>query len=308
MHSPKTRSTSYLALVGGALAVSALVAGCVTSSGAPAPAAPSNPTDTGDNGPAASDSTGTFYLRAWQTQALAPQYTFGLLPQVTISGGVFIDGIVAVPAIYPGPLWVQPSAQTISVAGIQAIVAEARKQGLLDGRTDFIDQAVMGGISAHLELVVDGQKYELTGDPDALTRCRCIPDPGTAPAFAAFWQKLTGLAQWLPDDLGPSAPYEPDRLAVLAMPPTQDASPSTQDTSAMTPKQVPWPLATPFAKFGTAMGNETFRCGVVSGADLASLLPVVKQANQLTRFADSEGTVDSLVVRALVPGEPGPCA
>jgi hypothetical protein len=286
--------------------VAALVAGCVTGSGAAAPPAGSPSAAPSSGAGEASSPSPTpnpsFYLRAWQTQALAPQYTFGVLPQATISGGVFINGLIAVPAIYPGPLWVQPVAQTISQAGIDAIVAEARKDGLFDGNSEFIDQALMGGVDAHLVMVVDGTTYDLTGDPTALTRCRCAnPDPGTAAAFAAFWQKLTGLNEWLPDDLGPSAPYEPARLAVLAMPPSEPAT-------GVTANQVPWPLATPFSKLGTAMGNETFRCAVVSGADLEILLPVVKQSSQITRFEDSEGTADSLVVRALVPGEASPCA
>ena len=45
----------------------------------------------------------------------------------------------------------------------------------------------------------------------------------------------------------------------------------------------------------------------VTGADLAKLEPVVKQANQLTRFVDSANVKDSLLVRVLVPGEPSPC-
>jgi hypothetical protein len=47
---------------------------------------------------------------------------------------------------------------------------------------------------------------------------------------------------------------------------------------------------------------------VVSGADVTRLVPVVKQSNQLTRFVDSSGVKNSLVVRVLVPGEPGPCS
>jgi hypothetical protein len=302
MLAPQVRSMLSLRLLGGALAVAALVSGCVTASGAAGSPSAAPSSGAAQSGSPSPTPNGSFYLRAWQTQALAPQYTFGVLPQVTISGGVFINGIIAVPAIYPGPLWVQPVARPISQAGIDAIVAEARKDGLLGGKSDFIDQALMGGVDAHLLMVVDGKTYDLTGDPTALSRCNCTnPEPDTAAAFAAFWQKLTGLDMWLPDDLGPSAPYEPTRLAVLATPPSEPAS-------GITANQVSWPLATPFSKFGTAMGNETFRCGVVSGTDLETLLPVVQQSSQITRFEDSEGTVDSLVVRALLPGEPSPCA
>src|SRR5664280_3452396 len=81
----------------GLLVAALVLAGCVGSgsggsggsggpSSSPAPsAAPSTPV-----------SIGGFYLRAWQTQALAPQYTFGWLAPVTISDGQFIDGNIAI--------------------------------------------------------------------------------------------------------------------------------------------------------------------------------------------------------------------
>ena len=298
MSSPSVRSSLYFARLVGALGVSIVVAGCVTAGGgAGASASGGSPSA----GPSGSSSASGFYLRAWQTQALAPQLTFGSLPVVTISNGEFIDGMVAVPAIYPGPLWIGPSARPISAKGIDAIVAEARKQGLLGIKSNFVDQALAGAVLGHIQLIVDGKTYDLTGDPDALTRCRCIPDPATDGAFAAFWQKLSDLNSWLPSELGSSATYEPDRVAVLAMPPTDAAS-------GITPSQVAWPLLTPFSKFGTALGNDGYRCGVVSGTDLVKLMPVVKAQNQLTRFVDSENVKDSLTVRVLVPGEESPCA
>jgi len=293
-----------------------LLVGCVAAggggSGPTDPASPSAPggssapsqdvpggspsPSTAPNGPSAS---GGFYLRTWRTQALAPQYTFAWLSLATISDGKFIDGMVAVPAIYPGPLWVGPSVRTISAKGIDAIIAEARKQGLLGTKADFVETPKPGAQLGHLLLVVDGKQYELTGDP-AAAASDSAPVPGTAAAFATFWQKVTSLSMWLPDELGQSSSYEPDRLAVLALPPTQE-------TNGITPSEVPWPLATPFSAFGTAMGNDTSRCAVVSGADLGKLEPVIKQSNQLTRFVDSLGARDSVQVRVMVPGEPNPC-
>lgn len=279
-----------------------LLVGCVAAGGGGSgPTSPSAPggspsPSTVPNGPS---SSGGFYLRAWQTQALAPQYTFGWLAVATISDGKFIDGMVAVPAIYPGPLWIGPSVRTITAKGIDAIVAEAGKQGLLGTKTDFVETPKAGAVMGHIQLVVDGKTYELTGDPAAAVS-DSAPAPGTAAAFASFWQKVTSLAMWLPDELGQSSSYEPDRLAVLALPPTQE-------TNGITPSEVPWPLATPFSAFGTAMGNSTYRCAVVSGADLGKLEPVIKQSNQLTRFVDSLGARDSVQVRVMVPGEPNPC-
>lgn len=306
MSSPSVRSSLCFARLAGALAVSIAVAGCVTAGGGASSSASGSSSSASTSaspsaGPSDSSSASGFYLRAWQTQALAPQETFNRLPVVTISDGKFIDGRVAVPAIYPGPLWIGPTTRAIGARGIDAIVAEARKQGLLGTKSDFVDQAMAGAVLGHIQLVVAGRTYDLTGDPEAVTRCRCIPDPGTNGAFAAFWQKLSDLNSWLPAELGSSAPYEPERVAVLAMPPSEAAS-------GITPSEVVWPLTTPFSKFGTAMGNDSYRCGVVSGPDLAKLLPVAKAQNQLTRFVDSENVKDSLQVRVLVPGEAGPCA
>ncbi len=284
-----------------------LVAGCVAAASTASPTAPggssspSTPVPSGSPSPSAPSSASGFYLRAWQTQALAPQYTFTWLPQATISDGKYIDGIVAVPAIYPGPLWVGPSVQTISAKGIDAIVAEAHRQGLLGTISDFPGAPMAGAVTGHIQMIVDGTTYDLTGSPDAVATAGATPAPGTAAAFAAFWQKLTELAMWLPDELGQSSAYEPESMAVLALPPT-DA------TNGMKPNDVAWPLATPFSKLGTAMGNDAYRCAVVTGADLAKLLPVVQRSNQLTRFVDSAKVTDSLLVRAMVPGESNPCA
>jgi hypothetical protein len=241
-----------------------------------------------------------FYLRAGRSQALAPQYTFAWLPVVTISDGILIDGNVAVPAIYPGPLWIGPSARTISAGATDAIVAEARRLGLLGGKSDFTGAPMPGSVIAHIAMTVDGRAYELVGDPAAMATCNCTPEPGTAAAFGAFWDKVTGLSGWLPGELGASVPFEPDRLAVLSMPPAEAAN-------GISAKQVPWPLATPLSSFGTPFGGE-FRCAVATGADLAKLVPVVKSANQLTQFVDGTGVARSLQVRPLVPGEPSPCA
>ena len=284
---------------GATSAVLVLVAGCVASAGIASSTVPSSPSPSPAD-PSGSSSASGFYLRAWQTQALAPQYTFGWLPIATISDGKFIDGMVAVPAIYPGPLWVDPSVRPISARGIDAIVAEARKLGLLGTKSDFTDTPMPGSVTVHIQMVVDGKTYELSGSQD-VKAIDATPAPGTAAAFAAFWQRITALSSWIPAELGLSSQYEPERLAVLALPPTKE-------TSGITPTEVPWPLPTPFATFGTALGNGTYRCAVVSGADLAKLVQVVKQSNQLTLFVDSSGTKDSIQVHVMVPGEPDPCS
>jgi hypothetical protein len=280
-------------LLAGSLLSAALVAGCVGVGGEPSP---TGPVATGS--PAANG----FYLRAWRTQAVEPRYTFGWLPSVTISDGQYISGMVAVPAIYPGPIYVGLSSRSISARGIDMIVAEARKDGLLGAQSDFPEGGMprTGSITAHVQLVVDGVTYELTGALPSGPGPDSAP-PGTAAAFASFWSRLETLDAWLATELRPSTPYTPTRIAAMLTPPTEASG-------GIAPNETPWPLTSTFATFGQPYGGSVYRCATVTGTDLATLQPVIQASNQLTRFVDSTGAKASLQARVLVPGESGPCA
>ena len=294
-------TASFARLAGASLTAALLMAGCVASGGAvgtahegpsatpasPAPATPAGPPSTG------------FYLMAWQTQALAPQETFGWLPVATIADGQYIDGRVAIPMIYPGPIYIDPSARSINAAGIAAIVAEARADGLLGDMTDFSAGSAPGSVLGHIMITVDGVTHDLTGPlpSDAST----TGAPGTVAAFMAFWNRVGSIDSWLATDLGPSQTYSPASIAVLVVPPTDSGA-------GITASEVAWPLASKFAAFGQPFGGSVYRCATVTGPDLAKLLPVVQSSNALTRFVDSTGAKMSLHVRVLVPGETGPCA
>jgi hypothetical protein len=282
-----------------ALATALAVSGCVAApAGAtPEPSAPGPSPSEGT--PSGGPSGGAFYLRGWITQALAPQYTFGFMPPVTIGDSVLYDGMVAVPAIYPGPLYVGLSTRTISQAGIDRIVAEATARGLLGSQTQF-GSTLPGGQTCHVRLVEGGVTHDLAGNCSRSAAGTSAAATAAA-AFAGFWEKLTSTEMWLADTLGPSIAYTPERLAVMTIPPAEPSGP-------ITPSQAAWPLAVPFASFGTPSGGNDYRCAIVSGGDLATLLPVVQAANALTRFTDSAGTVRSLQVRVLTPGDAGPCA
>jgi hypothetical protein len=298
-HEPTLAIARFAAL----FAAAAFLAGCVASGG-------SNPTAVDRGSPAASAAVATpggsssaagFYLRAWQSQALAPQYTFGVLPAATISGGKYIDGLVAIPMIYPGPMYIGLSEQPISAAGIEKIVAEARQDGLLGDKSDFVETPMPGSIMAHIQLVVDGVTHELTG-PMPSDAGGTPAAPGSTAAFVSFWNRINGLAPWLGTELGQSAPYAPTSIAIMLTPPA-DAS------GGIAPTEKPWPLTTAFAVFGTPLGGAAgYRCATVSGADLATLLPAVQAANALTVFVDSTGAKMSAKVQVLVPGDSGPCA
>lgn len=276
------------AVVAGSLLMAALIAsGCVAagstgSTESASPRASDNP----------SASTSGLYLRAWQSQALAPQYTFGWLPSVTIANGQLIDGMVAVPAIYPGPIYVGLSSRTISQTDVDAIVALARQDGILDSNNDFSQGMMPGGIASNVLIVVDGTSYQVEA-PVANAKS------ANAARFTDFLGKIQSLGTWL-TDLGPEKSYTPDRLAVLV-----GAPKAPDQVLTSTPKPATWPLTAGLDTFGTALAG--YRCGVVTGADLTALLPIVQAANQLTIFTDSAGHQASLQTRVLVPEEPGPC-
>lgn len=281
----------------GALILAMLLAAC----GGPGPAPSPTPT------PAPSPTPGAegFYLRAWLSQALPPQHTLTWLPPLTISEGMAIDGNVAIPMIFPGPLMIVPNVREITPEGQAAIVDLARRLGLLDGQTDFTGSTAMpGSTTAHVLMVIDGSEVELIGDPSATGRCptgdlRCQPEAATAEAFAWFWARLGYLDDWLEGEVGPTAAYAPERLLVVSTPPTDLDVPA---------QPVAWPLEAGLPELGEPWIIDGTRCATVEGDELEILLPVLLAANQASVFVDSADEARALLVRVLVPGEPSPCA
>ncbi len=233
---------------------------------------------------------------------------FGYVP-VVISDGQLMN-VKHAATVSPFPLYTTPSRRAISQPGLAMIVAEARADGLLGPMTSFDcpdDKGliVAGGAGPdYLEMVANGVRYELSSScPDA----GAIPTPtmgtsksGTWAAFQRFRELLSNPSSWLGSEIGPAVVYDPDTLAVLALPVDPSAgTPSTSDVR-------PWPLATPFASFGVAYAEG--RCAVVTGRDAAALLPVVKSAYVESVFRDADGALAALVVRVFMPGEPDPCA
>jgi hypothetical protein len=260
----------------------------------------SNPTLEPPASPTTEPST-AFYLRAWYTQALPPQFTFNWLPLVTVDNGIALDGNVAIPAIFPGPLLIQPFARPITEAGTDAIAAEAERLGLLGDTTDFTGGATMpGSKTGQLQIVVDGVTHDLIGNPDMVVPCQggqCNAEAGSPEAFAAFWQEILNLDGWIADELGPSSEYQPERVAVLFVAPANG--------EGMQQQQVLWPLDENFDTVGVEYPGG--RCRTYSGDELATLLPVLQNGNQLTIFHDADNGQRSAVTVVVVPGADSPC-
>jgi hypothetical protein len=244
-------------------------------------------------------------LRVTMTQALPPLDTFGALPSIviTLDGRVLSGG--AVPAIFPGPLVMPIIQRQLTPAGWAKIVAAARDAGLLGEVTDFTGGAMApGSVTAHLELVADGRRYDVTGDPNRVIVCikaPCIAPPGTPEAFGTFISNLTMVDGWLAGDLGPQGTYAPDAYAlIIGAPPAQDAN--------LTQPVLPWPLAQALATFGKPLADGSGRrCGTASGDAAVALRPAFAAANQLTRWRDADGSLHGLTVRPLLPADGDSC-
>lgn len=275
----------------GTLAISVAVAAC---SG---PGSPSQPAS-----PSPSPSPQTYWLRMTTTQAIPPLDLFAVEPALRITG----DGIAVVngpvPAVFPGPLLPNLLGRQVSGAGQARIIQGARDLGLLSGKTDFTSgNMVMGGVTGHIELIADGQRVALTGDPNAQIVCvttPCEPEPGSPEAFGAFWRQLQDLPTWLGDQLGPEADYVASSYAILVGAPPQQQPGFTQPP-------MDWPLDQPLALFGGPVANGIARCGTVSGADADTLRPAITAANQLTQWTQDPqaSAAFGLTVRPMVPGE-----
>ena len=217
---------------------------------------------------------------------------------LTISDGLAIDGNIAIPAIYPGPIFVTPLARTISADGQLMVADEARRLGLVGDETDFTGGGVAPGAQiARLQLIIDGRTYDISG----LAGLATGDEPGSPQAFAAFWRELSMLDAPLDGELGASAPYEPEEVAVLFTAPARPEPGLPQ-------RPVTWPLPGSFDQIGDEFPVEAgARCLTLSGDDLAVVLPVLEDANQLTVFHDEVDGQRSAMAVVVVPGAESPC-
>jgi hypothetical protein len=270
--------------------------------GAAAPSVSPGPTGTPTSSPAPSGVVNGTVFRAWTTQALPPPATFSWGSTAVISDGQLVTS-GPITMIYPGPLLPNLIGRTITPAGVDRIFEAAHAAGLLTGPTDLTGGIAPGGMTAHLLFLLDGQEREVIGDPNKVMVCiaaPCVPPAGSPEAFGQFWSQANDVAALAQSELGPEQPYQATRIAVLVTDPPKD-------DGGLKPGLAQWPLTTPLREFGSPFGAGTDRCGVVQGADLARLVPAVRQANALTQWTDGTTGGRVLVVRPLVTGEPSPC-
>jgi hypothetical protein len=247
------------------------------------------------------------YVRMWFVNAsIGPSNYF--FSDTVISGGKLYympdrpdTGVV--------PLYLSPMSATISPAGLGTLASTIAGDGLLGATHDFVcahdpEAGAMAGTGmTYVQIVTHGVTHDLTGSCPYGTAARiaAIPAPGTYDAFEDLVAHLQNMTGWLGDQLGKPGPWDPAKLVVLADVPAEAFWDLTGSGTA------PW-LGVTWTNFGKLVdpANVQERCGVLAGAELAKLLPSIKQAHSGTLFVDSAKTQRVLAVRPLMPNEPPP--
>lgn len=229
---------------------------------------------------------------------LAPGADLALLPQIS----VYDDGTIVVPGTSdmadPGPAVPDLETYKVGAAGLAAFLTAARATGLGDPAASFDGFPMPDAGATSIAVDVAGTLHHVT-----IVSLGAAQDRGLAPKVVAARVKLRALLDSLTDLrtrfgadllLGP-APYRATAMRLIV----GSGAPGAGGGTSVT-----WPLAAGLASFGQEMATGGSRCGVVSGADLATLAPALAGATTLTTWT-SEGQPWTITARPLLPDESG---
>lgn len=275
-----------------ALMLTALVAtACVAPAGAANPATPAKVTD-----------PDRVVIRVdWEGGFVPPSVTLGRLPVVLVlaDGRVITQGPQI--EIWPAPILPNLQVRTLTPEALTSLIELARDKGLLaDASYDF--PGIADAATTVLRITVDGVTHTVSayalaeaGADDAMGMPLDDATAAGREALRSFIDALTGLPDSSFVDQG--HPYEATSLRLIATPyvPQPDA-----DWQA-----VAWPLED-LGTAGDAVldGDPTLRCQVITGGDVATVLPLFEAANAATPFRSGDADY-TLTVRPLLPGETG---
>ncbi len=290
------RAAFRLARPAALLAIAAVAVACVGSAGA----ADSTPS------PKPVDPDEVTFRVSWEGGFVTPETLLARLPAIV----AYADGRVItpgpVPMIYPGPLLPNLQERTLSPEGLDRLIALAREKDLLKNATyDF--PGIADAADTVLEINLDGETYRLTAYALAEAGMEgeiapavevAPPDKAGRNAMREFIDALMTVPET--DYVDQPHAYEFDALRLYVKPA------DIVDNSEFPGEQPPiaWPLDD-LATAGTTIDNPSVdRCLVVDGDDLATVLPLLQGANQLSVF-ESKGELYSLIPQPLYPGESG---
>lgn len=237
-----------------------------------------------------------------------PNVHLTTLPIIAIygDGRVIVQGAQIM--IYPGPLMPSLNVRTITEEGLQKVLAAAAEAGLLGPDKHYDDGGTIADAATTTFVLNAGGRthtisayalFEQENPGPNLSR----EDAAARELLREFLAKVTNLPELAGEsELTEERPYLPSAARVFI---SDDAPMVDEHNPAQDP--IAWPLNTPLATFGSAVGLGSpfeLRCGVVEGAELDTLLPLLQEANTLTPWT-SEGESYSLIVRPLLPDETG---
>jgi hypothetical protein len=290
------RAASRLARPAALLAIAAVAMACVGSAGDAGSTPSSKPVDPDK----------VIFRVSWEGGFVTPEMLLGRLPTIAVyaDGRAITQGPVL--AIYPGPFMPNLQERTLSEAGLERLIALAREKDLLkDVHYGF--PGIADAADTVLEINLDGESYRVSAyalaeagfDGEIAPQIELEPAEveGRA-ALRAFIDALMTIPEADYVDQPHAYAFESLRLYVKPAEIVEDSEfPGEQPPIA-------WPLDD-LATAGTAIDNPSAdRCLVVEGDDLATVLPLLQSANQLSVFA-SDGEVYSLIPQPLYPGESG---
>jgi hypothetical protein len=222
-------------------------------------------------------------LPLWDTLRFYPSiavYSDGRL----ITQGPMID-------IYPGPALPNLQVTHLTQAGVDQVLAWAEEAGLKGPDRQLGEIGFDAGSTLVTVTHPDGVHHTTVADMTAST--------AEVGAVAQFQQIMLDLRTWLPNDVGgDDEPYTFDRLRVISSlaDPASVVNPELSST-------LEWPLDEPLGTLGTSISEPAnYRCASVEGEDLAALMPLLQQANELTMW-QSEDALYQLNLRPLLPDE-----
>jgi hypothetical protein len=235
---------------------------------------------------------------------IPPGLRLSELPEFSLYGDGRVIETGPIIEIYPPAAL--PNLQTTTVSGevIQAMLAAAQKAGLFANGVDYGNPGVTDMPSTTIVINANGTTYKTVAyalgfDSSAnggAVSGHVTPEQSKARAlvneFRGRLVTLQGFVQAEPR----FEPYQFTAIAVF----TRNADGYKTDPSGVEPNRLTWPLAD-LANAGTEV-NGGYRKLVVSGKDLDTLMPLLKQATTITLW-QSGGHQYQLVLRPLLPDQ-----
>lgn len=271
-----------------------LLAACTGTTGAsPTPGASASPAPsaTPSPSPSAPPNADTAVIRIEQTGGMMPTWeTMRWYPTVALYG----DGRLITQGpqfeMYPGPALPNLQVTHFSQHAVDQALAWAAEAGLR-GEDRLLGPMLLDAGSLVFTVVTpDGTHHSSVSDMS-------VDDPAVN-ALRHFQDVMTGLAEWLPQDVASAAaPYQWDRLRVISFPSDPASMPDPNLVHV-----VDWPLDRLDSYPVSISEPVAYRCFELAGADLAAIRPTFEAANELTLYR-SEDVTYQLYLHPLLPDD-----